>query len=94
MPDLSWIRIEAQVSFLTVIDLSVHNWLHRGVNYCMILYVEKHEAYCVNCLNTNCTCAKYANIENVMLILRIICVKDRCAYFALGSILNDYVKVI
>ena len=29
-----------------------------------------------------------------MLILRTICVKDRCAYFALGSILNGYVKVV
>ena len=66
MLDLSWIQIEAQVSSLTVIDLSVHNWLHRGVNYCMIMYVEKHDAYCVNCLSTKCTCARNENIENDM----------------------------
>ena len=29
-----------------------------------------------------------------MLLLRIICMKDRCAYFVLGSLITDYVKVI
>ena len=29
-----------------------------------------------------------------LLILRMTCVNDRCAYFALGSIVNDYVKVV